>query len=362
MPTAATAVKGTKLALKVAALVLVVASAATYMIALALGPVLFFSTSDGLNVASRVIQGLPIDIFMAVTIPLPLHISYGALFIAVWALFVACIVLAWVDRVGFLQTLRDALSKPLSLAKSSSLFTLPLVATALLSATVLIQDLQESEGVQTGGLVFPPATSPFVILMNLAFAPLREELAFRITSIGIPAGISLIILYRHDPKIQGLSRKIKLILLAMFSPELAKAKMGHKTVGANGFLHGITALEWVLILLTAAIFGLAHYLLGAGWEVGKISTAFLAGLLLAIMYVAYGAHAAILLHWFFNYYFTVLDMASSTFGGMFSALSNLTVVANLTAGYIVLIVFLLAMALKLADYLTLRAAGLKRGE
>jgi len=56
---------------------------------------------------------------------------------------------------------------------------------------VIIEQFQATQGVQTGNLNFPPATSPYIILLNLAFAPLSEELGFRITSIGIPFGIVL---------------------------------------------------------------------------------------------------------------------------------------------------------------------------
>jgi hypothetical protein len=74
--------------------------------------------------------------------------------------------------------------------------------------------------------------------------------------------------------------------------------------------------------------------------------------------VSYGAYASILLHWFFNYYFTVLDMAASTYGGLFQAFSNLTEVTTLAVGQVVLVIFLLVTVLKVADSLTLKAAGM----
>lgn len=343
---------------KALALFLIAFSTISYVISLALGPVLFFFTSDGLKVASRTIPAIPIDLFMALTVPIPIEVSVGALFIGVWGLFVLCVILAWLSRDGFPGSIKAALTKSVSIAKTNFLFVMPLVATALLSATVLIQQFQETQGVPTGSLSFPPTTSPYIILINLAFAPLREEFAFRISSIGIPVGVFLVFLYRNDPKISGLTNRVKLILLAMFSPERAKVKMGYSNVTANGFFRGISPLEWALIMLTSVAFGLAHYLLGGGWQVGKISTAFLSGLVFGIMFVAYGAYAAILLHWFFNYYFTILDLADSTYGGVFHGLSNFTVFTNVASGEIILVVFLLVSALKLADYLSLRAAGL----
>lgn len=352
--------KAVKNVCKGLALILVVFSAITYIISLALGPVLFFSTSDGLNVAARQIHELPVDVFMAITIPVPLGVSLGVLFAGIWIAFVVCLIFAWFSRGGFVGSVRGVLTRSVSMAKTNFLYMMPLIATGLLYTTVLVQQFQETQGVQTGSLNFPPATSQYLILVELAFAPLREEFAFRITSIGIPIGILLLYLYRSDPKISGISNRVKLILLAMLSPERAKSKLGYRNVSANGLLHGISPLEWILILITAVSFGSAHYLLGGGWEIGKVTTAFLAGIVFGLAYVTYGAYAPILLHWFFNYYFTVLDLADSTYGGAFHSFANLTEVTNLAAGQVVLVVFLIIVALKTADFLSLKVAGIGR--
>jgi membrane protease YdiL (CAAX protease family) len=342
-------------------LILVILSVASYVASMILGPVLFFSTSDGLTVASRTSSQIPLDLFMfLLVIPIPLSVSFGALFMAIWTLFVLCAIFAWRSRHGFLGTVLNALKQPLSIAKTNFLYLMPLIATSLLYASVLIQKFQETQGVQTGSLSFPPSTSPYVILINLAFAPLQEEFAFRITSIGVPLGILLVILYRNDERVSSLSNRVKLFLLAMFSPERAKAKVGYRNVGSNGFFGGISVLEWILILLTSAVFGLAHYWLGGGWQTGKISTAFLAGFVFGVMFVTYGAYASILLHWFFNYYFTVLDMADSTYHGLFHPLANGAEAMNLIVGQVVVVIFLVISAVKLADYLSSRAAGLTK--
>jgi len=349
-----------KIAGKALASLLVVFSVFSYLVSLALGPFLFFFTTDGLEAASRMVSELPIDLFMAITIPVPVVVSYGVLFIAIWAVFTLCLILAWFSRDGFPNTMKNALMPSLSLAKTNFLFMMPLAASASLYASILLQQFQETQGIQTGSLVLPP--NPYVILLNLAFAPLREEFAFRITSIGIPVGVFLVYTHRYDSRVQHWKNRVMLILLAMLSPERAKAKMGYRNVSSNGFIKGISPLEWALILLTSLTFGLAHYLLGGGWQVGKITTAFLAGLVFAILFVSYGAYAPILLHWFFNYYFTVLDMANSTYGGTFRVLSDVVEYTNLAAGQIVMVIFLLVSAYKLADYLTLRVAGLHGSE
>lgn len=343
---------------RVLALILAIFSAFTYVITLVLGPVLFFSTSDGLKESAHLVHQLPLDIFMLYTVYLPGGMSHGLLFAAIWIIFVVCILAAALSNGGFLRTVREALSKPISVAKTNFLYLMPLVATGLLYATILISEFQTTQGIQTGSLNFPAQTSPYLILLNLAYAPINEEFAFRITTIGIPLAVFLLIIYRSDARLAGLKKRAGLFLLVLFSPELAKSKLGYKTVAANGFVRGISPLEWALITVSSVVFGIAHYIGGGGWELGKVSTAALAGFVFAIMYVSYGAYADILLHWFFNYYFTILDMASTAYGNAFTGFANFVEISNLFAGPIVLVVFLLISALKLSDYLTARAAGI----
>lgn len=338
------------------ALVVILFSVISYLVTLALGPILFFSTSDGLAAAGQRIHSLLIDIFMIIVVPIPTNFSLGGFFLLIWAIFVACVVLAWFDKVTFLGSVRGALSRSIALAKTNFLFVMPLVASALVYATIIITQFQETQGVQTGNINFP-TTNPYVILTELSFAPIQEEFAFRITSIGIPIAILLLILYRGDQRVSGPKSKVKLIFLTIFSPERAKAKMGYRNLGANGFPRGISPIEWALILLTSGVFGLAHFLSGGGWEIGKVSTAFLAGLVFGIMFVAYGAYASILLHWFFNYYFEVLDRADSVYGGVFHSLSNIAQLTNLFAGEIILVAFLLFSAYKIGTYLVVRVSG-----
>jgi len=342
-----------------AALVLAVFSLVTYVVSLALGPVMFFTTPGGLTEAARNLHVLPLDIFMLLTVPLylPLGLSHGALFAGICIIFALCITAAALTNGGFIKSIRESLSRPISLAKTNFLFIMPLVASGLLYATILISDFQATQGVQTGSLNFPAQTSPYNILLNLAYAPIDEEFAFRITTIGLPLAIFLIISYRSDPRLVGFKRKLGFVLLTLFSPELAKSRLGYKTVATDGIIHGISVLEWALIAISSVVFGAAHYLAGSGWDIGKVSTAALAGFVFAIMYVSYGAYADVLLHWYFDYFFTVLDMASTAYGGAFNAFASLTEAVNVIAGPIVLVVFLLISALKLGNYLSSRALG-----
>ncbi len=336
------------------ALVLIVLFVVSYVVSLAMGAVLFFSTPDGLSVAARQIHQVPIEFFMILTLPIPLGLNLGALFAVIWVLFATCLVFAWLSRGGFVKSVKGLFSNPISLAKSNFLIIMPLLASGLFVATILIQQFQTAQGVQTGTLNFPQNTPQYLIFLELAFAPLNEEFAFRITSIGIPIGIFLLLRYRSNPALPNPMSRIKLFLLAILSPESAKLRLGYKNVTTDGLLRGISPVEWALILITGVSFGSAHFLLGGGWEIGKVTTASLAGLVFGIVYVSYGAYASILMHWFFNYYFTALDMADSAYGGIFQA--NFIEFVNLAVGFIVVVVFLISAALRISDALTQRVA------
>ena len=342
---------------RAAVLVLAVFSAFTYVVSLLLGPVLFFTTTGGLNEAARHLHVLPVEIFMLLPVYVPLGLSHGVLFAGIITIFFLCLAVAAVSRGGFIKALHESLTKPIAIAKTNFLFIMPLVATGLLYATILISDFQATQGIQTGSLNFPAQTSPYNILLNLAYAPIDEEFAFRITTIGIPLALFLLVAYRSDPHLVGFKKRVGFFLLTLFSPELAKSRLGHKTVAANGLIHGISVLEWALIAVSSIVFGVAHYIAGSGWDIGKVSTAALAGFVFAVMYVSYGAYADILLHWYFDYYFTILDMASTTYGGALNVFATLTEAVNLVVGPIVLLVFLLVTALKLSDFLSWRAVG-----
>jgi hypothetical protein len=83
--------------------------------------------------------------------------------------------------------------------------------------------------------------------------------------------------------------------------------VGVKTVSDFGVRGGISLGEWSMIFFTSIVFGLAHYLSGGGWGIGKVTSASVVGLAMGLTYLIYGVQAPILLHWFFNYYLQFFD-------------------------------------------------------
>ena len=97
-------------------------------------------------------------------------------------------------------------------------------------------------------------------------------------------------------------QKLKHFFASILFPDKAKGMVGAKTVNEHGIIKGISLGEWGVIVFTSIIFGLAHFNPGVSWEIGKITSATFAGFVLGFSYIAYGAHAAIIIHWFFNTY------------------------------------------------------------
>ena len=86
--------------------------------------------------------------------------------------------------------------------------------------------------------------------------------------------------------------------------------VGTQSISENGVLHGISIEEWGMLVFTSIVFGLAHFNPGVSWELGKISSASIAGFAIGFSYLLYGAQASIITHWFFNVYtyvFTILS-------------------------------------------------------
>lgn len=64
-------------------------------------------------------------------------------------------------------------------------------------------------------------------------------------------------------------------------------------------------MMYVMIAVSALLFGAAHVLLGAGWGPGKFLDAAVAGVGLGALYYVYGFPATVLLHWSIDVFLTV---------------------------------------------------------
>ena len=277
----------------------------SYFLAMFLGPTLFFFTPEGLNSSVLYERELPVWIFTIVGFVVPVWLNVGLFFLLLWGVFAICLVAAWKFRESLQEVVGKSFSRPMKKLFDNCLFALPVIVSMILVAVIAITELQEAGGVPTGGASLP--SNPFVAFLRLSYAALAEEIGFRVIPIG---GFLIIYLFwvgRKNMVRLSWGQRLKLFLMTPLYPEKAKKMVGVKTVSDFGVRGGISLGEWVMIFFTSIVFGLAHYLLGGGWEIGKITSASVVGLAMGLTYLLYGVQAPILLHWFFNHYLWFFD-------------------------------------------------------
>jgi hypothetical protein len=190
--------------------------------------------------------------------------------------------------------------------------------------SVALALLQQSAGIPTGSL---PPTDPLLQFVELTLAPLREEIGFRVIPIGI---VALFILLSR--------RRVKDGIMALWHP----SRYLKKADSVSDYQRH-RVIMYALIGLSAVIFGAAHVLLGAGWDIGKISQAAAVGVALGVLYYQYGFAATVLLHWAFDY---VID--SYTTNGVFLNIYNYYILFSAVVAIASTIALVMLLARKLS--------------
>jgi len=217
---------------------------------------------------------------------------------------------------------------------------MPLVSCALLLTVLVVTIVLTQSGISSGTLC-NPCPPEAELYAALTYSPISEEIAFRITTLGLL--VSIITLWKTRSIEQGSPkpRILSLVIASFLAPESAKAKVGLPTITGNGWWHGIHWSEWILLFLTSSLFGIAHIISGGtDWGVGKAFTAAISGFALGFVYLSYGAYAAILLHWFFDFYFETFTVGADVFGGALATLPGLVSLASLIVGIVSILVAL----------------------
>jgi hypothetical protein len=324
-----------------ALIIIVFLQLASYLLAMLLGPSLFFFTPAGLDFSITPVQPTFFLIFLF-GFTFPFALNTGQLFMFSWSIFALCFMVAWKLRKSFHEVVGKTFSQPLSRIFDNWLFAMPVIASALLVSVILIIGLQDFFKVPTGALPAPQTDiETFNLYLSISYAPVIEEIGFRIAPIGLFTAVYMFFIKTFENRIVLSSQqRLKLFVFSFLYPDGAKRIVGEKTVADNGF-KGISKSEWIIILIISIIFGFAHILSGIGWEFGKVTSTFVQGFVFAIVYLAYGFQAPILMHWFFNYYSYTYQVSAyyypSTFG-MFALIEFITLVLGILAliGFLIL--------------------------
>lgn len=236
-------------------------------------------------------------------------------FLFFWVIFVLCFVAAWKIRRSFQEVISKAFKSPFAKLFDNWLFAMPIIASALLFIVSSIIDLQNLINVPTGGLQVPTTDAEtFELYLDLARAPVIEEVAFRIVPIGIVVLTRMLLFQGSGGNVQSVGQRLRLFLFSFLFPDKAKGMVGAGNVGSKGLVNGISKDEWLILFFTSVVFAGAHLVSGIGWQVGKVTSVFVQGFVFGIVFLAYGVHASILLHWFFNYYFYTFELGNYYLG------------------------------------------------
>ena len=211
----------------------------------------------------------------------PFIVSAGAWFAAFTFVYVLFFLYAFQQKERFWGAVRRTFRTGLD-ALMSSPFIVVIVSIGFLNFTSsMIDVLVSSTGAPIGG----PTGDPLALLLGFAYAPLVEELGFRVFLIGTVAFILT------------LGRPWRTALSALWRP--SKALEG-VAVGS-----GASAIIWAATSFSAVTFGACHVICGTTWDIGKLPEAIYGGFVLGYLYVRYGFHVAVLAHWGVDFFGSV---------------------------------------------------------
>jgi len=304
----------------------------TYMLSMGLGILVFFSTAEGLKFSQD-----PIRLYPLLIEDVEITVNAGLYFLFLWWIFALCFAAAWRYRDDLPSRVREFFSGDTKQSPlSNNLLAMPAITSMLLVVTIVLHFLQTQGGIRTGE---PRITEPFLDFIRFSRAPLVEEMIFRIIPIGTFLVTYIFVAGKRTRPDFSWSQRLKTCVLSVLQPEKAKKMIGLRTIGDAGLLGGIFWAEWMMIFLTAFLFGIAHYF--GDWELGKISPAAVSGAVFALAYLYYGVQAPILLHWYFNSYFSIFDLSLDYYSAEIDFLS-LSWLANIFLGvllWVLLIIF-----------------------
>lgn len=287
-----------KLIAKMLLVVIVLITVFLYLLAIVLGPALFYFTEEGVSTSTNHLSDFKLWL-LNIPISIPIALEIGLLFFCLWSIFLLCFIAAWILRDNFHKTIKESVFRPPRKLFHSCLFTMPILNSMTLIVLVAINILQEAEGIPIGTPPLPG--EPFLDFFQLSYSAVIEEVGFRLIPIGAFLIIYLFITKKKTATF-SLRQKIKLFFTAILIPDRSKRMVGAKTVNEYGVKGGISLGEWIIVIYTSIVFGLAHFDPGTSWEIGKITPAAIAGLVLGLSYLMYGIQAPIIMHWFFNVY------------------------------------------------------------
>lgn len=276
--------------------------------------------------------------FLIELLNLRFGVSMGLIFAIFSLIYILCFIISFrksLTFMGFMGFFREGVSVWLV---RNPLFAASFLSCLAYVTSKIIHLIEEACGIPVGQA--PVSEDPLVAFLQISISPLFEEVVFRILPIGVFSATYLLTsLKLGEPNI-SLREKMKLSLLILISPERGKRIAHLKTIAEFGFLKGINSSEWLMVILTSAIFGFSHYVPPTTWGAGKISSAFIQGVIMGLAYLAYGFQTPIIIHWFLNYYLYTFSLAGYIYPS-FAILNELNIYVATALGALSLVTIIL---------------------
>lgn len=251
------------------------------------------------------INFIPMYIFtQAIYIPLPVKITLTQLATIFIIIYAALLALAMFTTRP-LTNIKEAIT---GFTGNDAIETMKIMSVTLITI-IIVEGIQEWGGIPTGQLQSP---NEYIRYISALVAPLIEEIGFRLSIIGVIATVLYLATTRKKVNIRS-------ILTIIWRPY-----HGHDQPGENRFILSL----YLAMVITAVIFGVSHVISGGGWEIGKVTTATIAGIALGYLYIRHGFHSAVLGHAFFNVYLLSMYYLEQV-GGIVSILVEATYIAVL---------------------------------
>ncbi|MEM2338746.1 MAG: CPBP family intramembrane glutamic endopeptidase, partial [Nitrososphaerales archaeon] len=293
-----------------------------------IGVYIIFFTKEGILMSKNLIN-TPYILIAGLPIPIPISITIGTLFTFSWIIYLIFFIIALKEPRNFIEVLKVIRKEGPKAILDNTIFTVTSIFTILVITTLIIQYLQESSGIPTGSM---PETEPILMFVSISIAPLIEEIGFRLSLIGLLAAY-----------LAFMAHKSTYSFYALWHPKnCLKKVIGNNLSKEMGILN-------IMIILSSVFFGMAHITYGAGWGIGKVTQAALAGIALGWLYLHYGFPATVLLHWAFNYFTSAYHYFNKIVHIIYlTDLTSISIIFTGMLGYLVIIILIIEKRLRLS--------------
>lgn len=221
-------------------------------------------------------------------IVLPLNVTLGNVFITLLIVYLSLTIMSCIRRIDIIKAIKSSFRSSYSELLNNDLVLVMLFSGLIILVSSIIDVIQSAFGIKTGSLV---SQDPLQTFVGLTIAPLREELGFRMLLIGLVAFVLTL---------PDLKKGVK----SLWKPSICSDQSLRKTIII------------FMIFVSSLFFGLAHYEANSGWQIGKITEATYAGLVLGYVYYEYGFHLSVMIHWVIDYFGSVFSFFGQAYAGI----------------------------------------------